>query len=295
MQRAKRARDDTSELSQGEGFSFLANLGRSGVLTSKRRYEFPPSNSIKASFYVKIHRPEAAVPLFSHMPVWLRPLLYFQHEHGHSEEWLCSVYQDLPADLMTELKIVFSAVITLVLNRISNFDKSLEMRRNTSMTNSEFDACLYANKPWLYDCSRFSDEELETYNEADVAIMRYSKHFRILRNYISETKHALTHICKQVDIRAPHPHRHRALRQPSLLPPRRPPRRRAARSCRPQGLAAAPEPHRAPGSRAGGPARPGGPRQRRRRRPGVPLVAGALAPFTRSLFVPEHYPSIIAR
>ena len=149
---------------------------RSGILTYKK-YVAAPTNVLRSCFYLRIQKPEMAAPLFSRMPKWLQPLLYCQFQHGNSEKWLCSIYQNLPADLSNEMQIAFSSVITLLLSSMSHvnlsFSLSCPSSQNTKGTIPELE------KPWLQDGLRFVDEELKTYDSADIAVLRSAIHFVI--------------------------------------------------------------------------------------------------------------------
>jgi hypothetical protein len=150
----------------------MVGFERSGILTSKKSCTASPSKDIKTYSHIRIQKSEASSPLFTHMPEWLRPLLYCQHEHGYSEEWLCSLYQNISANFLSDIKTVFSAVITLILERIRHVDSVIDTvnRLSGPIIDRDMQCCI--DKPWMCDVSGYSEDEIRTYDEADVAVMR---------------------------------------------------------------------------------------------------------------------------
>ena len=146
--------------------------GRGGLLTSKSR-QSNVLTSCRLQF--KFSSASVSAPLFTHVPDWLKPLLYCQHEHGYCGEWLSSLFQSLSAELLDEIRAAFISIITLTLCKLRLTKDLIESPCTLCFSVYESGTCSCIdkhNEPWLYDRSGFSDEELETYDAADVAIVR---------------------------------------------------------------------------------------------------------------------------
>ena len=138
----------------------------SGLSTARLRPSFDPVLR-HTNCFLLLQNGMTRSPTFADMPVWLKPLLYIQHQHGHREDWLCSLFRDLPANLMKEIRSAFLAVIVLVLDHMRSVGSRAAHLHDTSKNSLSADEEL-----WHNDNLGLSDENLATYHGAEFGVIR---------------------------------------------------------------------------------------------------------------------------
>jgi hypothetical protein len=102
--------------------------------------------------------------------MWLKPFLHHHHQMGCRAERLCKVYRNLPDDLLSAIRTAWTPVIILGLHRM----------RIAMQNASHNPLCKYVDgsdkledEQWLYEGLELSDDELDTYDQADFGVLRY--------------------------------------------------------------------------------------------------------------------------
>jgi hypothetical protein len=138
----------------------------SGLLTCRwRPYAIP-----QPRFALPCHRrqidPNHPYPSFHGLPNWLKPFLYAQWQHGHHKDRLSSIFSDLPSDLVFAIQIACLAVVSSTLRRIQCIAREdvIPCQSTTRLAEDE---------PWWFEGIGLSDEELETFHDADFGVQRY--------------------------------------------------------------------------------------------------------------------------
>ena len=162
----------------------------SGIYTSRMNPTFGPIPQRPTCFFV-LQNAISPHPTFPRTPVWLKPLLYILHQHGYSENWLCSLFRDLPVSLIKEIRSAFFAVTILALNHVRLIETNQPILWDITTANQTV-----TKEPWSHDYLGLSDEDLYTFHTADFGVMRYVfmpvfKHWRfLLVSSITRLQHA---------------------------------------------------------------------------------------------------------
>ena len=98
--------------------------------------------------------------------MWLKPYLYQLNQMGCREDRLCSIFQKLSHELLSELRTACTAVVISALHG-----------KEQARTNSKYDDLpqnfdSIEDEQWLYEGLGLCDDELETYDIADFGVLR---------------------------------------------------------------------------------------------------------------------------
>ena len=165
MRGHKRSRNELQQSSSKSDLS--SRFAYSGLSTSRLHPSFDPIPRRPTCFLLLQNAP-GQLASFAGAPVWLKPLLYIQHQHGHSEKWLCGLFRDLPAGLMKEIRTAFFAVAILVLNRMRSVESTSTLIRDAARADDKL-----TEEPWNHDDLGLSDEDLHTFHVANFGVIRY--------------------------------------------------------------------------------------------------------------------------
>ncbi len=140
---------------------------QSGLLTSRLRPCTVPRARLTRYYQMRLEN-YSNVAKFDGIPEWLKPFLHAHQQLGWAEEWLCSIFENLPFDLLSCIHVASVAVVVLSLYRQ---ERSKESVFNQLFRSSE-ELFPIEDEPWLYQGIGLSDDELETFHQADFGIMR---------------------------------------------------------------------------------------------------------------------------
>ncbi len=87
---------------------------------------------------------------------------------GCRAERLCSIFRNLPDDLLSALRTACTTVIVLILQRMT-------VAKDTASRNllcSEDGLDKMEDEQWLYEGLGLSDDELDTFDQADIGVVR---------------------------------------------------------------------------------------------------------------------------
>jgi hypothetical protein len=145
------------------------NTYRSGLLTCRMRPCNIPIPRLKLSRYyrMKLDGSESC-PDFAGIPGWLKPFLHHHHQMGCRAERLCSLFRNLPDDLLSAIRTACITVVVLALQRMMMAKDTAN--RNILCRENGLDKM--EDEPWLYEGLGLSDDELDTYDKADFGILR---------------------------------------------------------------------------------------------------------------------------
>ncbi len=134
-----------------------------GLLTTRSSVVSVPRCSMTRHLKMRVDDSKMH-PCFNGIPKWLRPYLYQLNQMGCREDGLCSIFQDLPSDLLSVLRIACTAVVISAVQRLENSNAKVDHHLvNDDKTEDE---------SWLSDSMGLSDDEMETFAHADFGVLR---------------------------------------------------------------------------------------------------------------------------
>mmetsp|Transcript_35742 Transcript_35742/g.93760 ORF Transcript_35742/g.93760 Transcript_35742/m.93760 type:complete len:249 (-) Transcript_35742:310-1056(-) len=98
----------------GQDSSTLSNIDekecQGGLITSRLRFPVPRAPWRKI-FRIKVADTSPnTLPKFENCPEWAKPLMYAEYQVGYPEEWLCSIFNNLPDELSEALRAAYFGV-----------------------------------------------------------------------------------------------------------------------------------------------------------------------------------------
>ena len=144
----------------------------SGLLTRRMRPNDIPRMKLTRYNRIRLECTDTRsdiYPDFTDIPVWLKPFLYYHHQMGCRAGRLRSLFRTLPDDLLSVIRTACTTVVVLALNRMRIAHDSANL--NPMFSESGCDK--RDEEPWLYEGLGLSDDELDTFDNADFGVVRY--------------------------------------------------------------------------------------------------------------------------
>jgi hypothetical protein len=141
---------------------------RSGLLTSRMRPCSVPRSKLTRYYRMQLEDSERH-PDFVGIPAWLKPFLHHYNQMGCRAERLCHVFRNLPDDLLTAIRTACTTVVVLVLHRMMVAKETA----SHSLICEEDTMDRMEDEQWLYEGFGLSDDELDTFDQADFGVLRY--------------------------------------------------------------------------------------------------------------------------
>ena len=140
---------------------------RSGLLTSRMRPCCIPRLKLTRYYRMQLEGSDRH-PDFIEIPGWLKPFLNHYHQMGCRAVRLCNDFRNLPDELLSAIRTACTTVIVLVMHRmlIAHDNASRDLMNQNELDKME-------GEQWLYEGLGLSDDELDTYDQADFGVVRY--------------------------------------------------------------------------------------------------------------------------
>ncbi len=98
----------------------------------------------------------------------MKPFLHHYNQMGCQGERLCHVFVNLPDDLLSAIRMACATVVVLALQRMTKANEFA----NRSLMCSNDGLAKMEDEPWLYEGLGLSDDEMDTFDQADFGIVR---------------------------------------------------------------------------------------------------------------------------
>ena len=145
------------------------NTNRSGLLTCRMRPCSLPIPRLKLTRYyrMKLEGSDKS-PDFNGVPAWLKPFLHHHNQMGCRAERLCTLFGNLSDDLLSAIRTACTTVVVLALQRMMIANGAAS--RNMLCPEDGLDKM--EDERWLYEGNGLSDDELDTFDQADFGVLR---------------------------------------------------------------------------------------------------------------------------